>query len=274
VDSRPIGIFDSGVGGLSILQEVRKLLPHENLVYLADGANFPYGELTPERLCQITTGITAFLCRRGVKLVVVACNSATVATLRHLRTTFPQMPFIGVVPVVKTLAAETRTGTIALLSTPATAHSAYLAGLIGEFASDKQVINVGCPELAQLVEQGDRESERTRMLLQHYLAPIRASSADVLGLACTHYPFLRFALQGLLGPGMRVFDSSEPVARRVQAVLAERDALGADQRPHSCFFSTGDQRRFAAIASRLLGITLDHVRIPHMQRGTDTLQQI
>lgn len=252
MDNRPIGMFDSGVGGLSIWRAVRKLLPQESTVFLADSGHVPYGKKTPEELRDLTTRIVRFLRQQDVKLVVVACNTATVHAISHLRATFPEVPFVGVVPVVKTLARFTRAGTIAVLATPATAESAYLAGLIEEFAADKRVINIGCDGLEDLVEVGELRSPRLEELLERYLTPVREGGADVVGLGCTHYPFLRARIKRFLGPNVRVYDPSRPVARRVRQLLAERDAFAENSAPSYRFYTTGDPQLFARVAQRLL----------------------
>ncbi len=252
MDDRPIGFFDSGVGGLTIWRATRKLLPQESLAFLADSGHVPYGEKSPAELRDLTARIVRFLLGLDVKLVVVACNTATVHAIGHLRETFPEIPFVGVVPVVRTLARRTRTGTIAVLSTPATADSPYLAGLVEEFAPDKRVISVGCDGLEDLVEAGEVRTERVGALLERHLAPVRGSGADVVGLGCTHYPFLRKRIKRILGPGVRVYDPSRPVARRVRQLLTERDAFAGNAKPSYRFCTTGDPDQFAAVASKLL----------------------
>jgi glutamate racemase len=259
MDDRPIGFFDSGVGGLTIWRATRKLLPLESLVFLADSGHVPYGEKSPAELRDLTARIVRFLLGLDVKLVVVACNTATVHAIGHLRETFPEIPFVGVVPVVKTLARRTRTGTIAVLSTPATAESPYLAGLIEEFAPDKRVLSVGCDGLEDLVEAGEVRTERVGALLERHLAPVRGSGADVVGLGCTHYPFLRKRIKRILGPGVRVYDPSRPVARRVRQLLTERDALAKKPNPTHRFYTTGDPRQFGAVASKLLRLPVRDV---------------
>jgi glutamate racemase len=201
---------------------------------------------------NLATGIVRFLLGQDVKLVVVACNTATVHALAHLRETFPQVPFVGVVPVVKTLSRRTRSGTIAVLSTPATAASPYLAGLVEEFAPDKCVINVGCDGLEDLIEAGQARTRHATALLERHLTPVRQSKADVVGLGCTHYPFLRRRIKRILGPGVRVYDPSRPVARRVRQLLAEGDAFADHARPAYRFHTTGDPNHFASVASKLL----------------------
>jgi glutamate racemase len=259
VDNRPIGMFDSGVGGLTVWRAARKLLPRESLVFLADSGHVPYGEKSPDELRDLTSRITRFLLSKDVKLVVVACNTATVHCIAHLRETFPELPFVGVVPVVKTLARLTHTGTIAVLSTPATARSPYLAGLIEQFAHDKQVINIGCDGLEDLVEAGDVRTSKTTALLERHLEPVVGSRADVVGLGCTHYPFLRQRIKRILGPGVRVYDPSRPVARRVRQLLAQRAAFGDNERPDYSFYTTGDPELFGRVAGRLLRMAVGDV---------------
>lgn len=253
MDARPIGLFDSGVGGLTIWRAVREILPGERLIYLADTAYFPYGARSAAQLCERTARLTAMLAGQECKLIVVACNTATVAALLHLRASFPQTPFVGVVPVVKVLAERTRTGAIALLSTPGTAASPYLADLVRRFAPDKRLITIGCEGLAEAIEHEGIDHPGTLALLERYLEPVRASGADVLGLGCTHYPFLRPAIERMLGPHVRVYDSATPVARRVASLLAERAARADRTGAAHHFFVTGDATRFATLAGKLLG---------------------
>lgn len=270
MDNRPIGVFDSGVGGLSVWRAIRRLLPQESLAFFADSGHVPYGEKPTEELQDLTGRITAFLLSKDAKLIVVACNTATVHAIAYLREAFPQVPFVGVVPVVKTLARQTRTGTIAVLSTPATSESPYLAALIREFASDKDVINVGCDGLENMVEGGHIRTRATTALLERHLASVKGSRADVVGLGCTHYPFLRARIKSILGPGVRLYDPSRPVARRTRQVLAERDALAQNPAPAYTFYTTGDTSAFADVASKLLRypvrqvgyVDLDAVELP------------
>jgi glutamate racemase len=252
MDNRPIGMFDSGVGGLSIWRATRRLLPQESMIFFADSGHVPYGEKSPQEIHDLTARITRFLLDQDCKVIVAACNTATVHAIAHLRQTFPDVPFVGVVPVVKTLARRTRTGTIAVLSTPSTSRSPYLAGLIREFAPDKKVINIGCDGLENAVEAGEVRTRSTTALLERHLAPVAGSRADVVGLGCTHYPFLRARIKRMLGPRVRLFDPSRPVARRTRDVLRERDALGQNPEPEYRFYTTGDTRLFARVATTLL----------------------
>jgi glutamate racemase len=222
------------------------------MIFFADSGHVPYGEKSTAELHRLTGGITRFLLAQESKIIVVACNTATVHAIGYLREQFPDVPFVGVVPVVKTLARRTRTGTIAVLSTPATSKSPYLAGLIKEFAPDKNVINVGCDGLENAVEAGQVRQRSTTALLERHLAPVTGSKADVVGLGCTHYPFLRSRIKRMLGPRVRLFDPSRPVARRVRQVLRERDALAENNAPEYHFYTTGDPALFGRVATTLL----------------------
>lgn len=265
MDNRPIGLFDSGVGGLSIWRAIRRLLPRESMAFVADSGHVPYGEKSTRELEDLTGRIARFLISKDAKLIVVACNTATVHTIAYLREAFPDVPFVGVVPVVKTLARLTHTGTIAVLSTPATAESPYLAALIREFAPDKRVINVGCDGLENLVEAGQVRTRATVALLERHLAPVKASGADVVGLGCTHYPFLRARIKSMLGPGVRLYDPSRPVARRVRQVLAERGALASNPSPAYTFYTTGDTALFGRVATKLLRYPVRDAGYVHLE---------
>jgi glutamate racemase len=282
VDGRPIGIFDSGVGGLTIWSALRALLPHEALIYLADRGFFPYGDKAPEDLRERSVMVTRALLRAGSKLVVVACNTATVAALAHLRAAYPDVPFVGVVPVVKVLAERTRTGTIAILSTPGTAASPYLADLLARFAAGCTVVNVGCAGLAEAIESCDPHEEVVNALLDRYLRPVQESGADMIGLGCTHYPFAAGRIRAVLGEAVAIVDSAQPVARRVRAVLDERQARAPVRlQPVQRFLTTGDAGSFTAVAQRLLALDLEpaaHIDLdteaplqePHTDAAQDT----
>lgn len=264
MDNRPIGVFDSGVGGLSIWRAIRKLLPQESMDFLADSGHVPYGEKTTAELNGLTSRIAQFLIGRDAKMIVVACNTATVHSIAHLREAFPHVPFVGVVPVVKTLSSRTKTGTIAVLSTPATSKSPYLAGLIQEFAPDKTVVNVGCDGLENAIESGQVRTRSTNALLERHLAPVRDSDADVVGLGCTHYPFLRSRIKSMLGPGVTLFDPSRPVARRVRQLLEANDAFAVNPKPAFRFYTTGNAEVVRRVAAKLLRIpvaSVEHVEL-------------
>jgi len=181
-----IGMFDSGIGGLGVFLDVTRLLPHESIVYVAGNKYFPFGEKTPERLQKISENIVNFLIKQhNVKMVVIACNTASVSSLAYLRSKFT-IPFIGVVPVVKPACELTKTGCVAILSTPVTAGSAYIQELIKKFGHGIRVLSIGCPGLVDIIEAGRVEALELDVLLRELVVPILEQKADIVGLCCTH----------------------------------------------------------------------------------------
>ena len=237
-----LGVFDSGLGGLSVLRELRALLPHQNIVYVADSANVPYGTKTPELIRSRSVAIARFLVEeRHARAVVVACNTATTHAVDLLRRTFSGVPFVGMEPAIKPAAAATRSGVVGVLATDATLDGERFASLTKRHAEGIEVLTQGCPGLVEQVEAGDLSGPRTIDLLQRYTAPLLAGGADTIVLGCTHYPFLRDTLQGLLGPTVTLIDTAAAVARQTARVLAgrhDRDAIGAAGRV--VFFTSGN----------------------------------
>jgi glutamate racemase len=252
MDNRPIGLFDSGVGGLTIWRAVHRLLPQESLVYAADQAYFPYADRGEEELQRRAEAVSGRLIQLGAKLVVVACNTASVGALAHVRRVFPETPFVGVVPVIKTLARVTRTGKIALLCTPSTAKSAYIQMLAAEFAAGKKLRIVPCPRLETLLEEGAFRAPETRRLLEDLLTPLAAGGVDAIGLGCTHYPLVRPLIKRILGSRVRVYEPSRPVARRVRQLLTHMSALAENESPRFDFRTTGRPERLQVIIDRVL----------------------
>lgn len=260
MDTRPIGVFDSGVGGLSVLRELHKLLPKEDFVFLADQAYVPYGEKTADQLCDRSSKITEFLLAKNIKLLVVACNTATCYAIDYLREKF-ELPIVGTVPAIK-LAAEYSKKCIGIISTPATSKSTSLHGLIQAYAKEIKVINTGCPGLENAVEEGDLKSTKVKNLLLKYLWPVTASGADAIVLGCTHYPFLKDTIKNIVGPKMKIIDSGPAIARRVKHLLEVSGSLTANG-GRTIYFTTGDNKSFSGVASQLLkaAISSDHIAI-------------
>jgi glutamate racemase len=252
MNGQPIGIFDSGIGGLSILQELYRRLPTENYVFFADQHNVPYGEKTKEELIALTTRIVKFLLDEQAKMVVVACNTATCYAIETLRTSY-DIPIVGVVPAIKLAAEQTKTNEIALISTPATAKSDYVTDLIQKFAVGKTVARIGCFGLENAVETGKLDSKETAQVLAKYILPLKETNVDQLVLGCTHYPFLKKQISDILGPSVTLIDSGAAVARRVEAVLAEKNIANSSGASETKFFTNGDADRFSEVASSLLG---------------------
>jgi glutamate racemase len=229
----PIGFFDSGIGGLSVWQKVVGLLPHENTLYLADSAHVPYGTKSHEALIRLSEWNTRYLLDHGCKMVVVACNTATSHAIAHLRATFPKTPFVGIEPAVKPAAEKTGTQVIGVLATKGTLTSDIFQVKSQRVAEENhvQVIEQIGRGLVELVESGKAQSPEAEQLLSDLLHPIVRAGADYLVLGCTHYPFLIPTIQKLTGQQLTILDATFPVAKRVEQVLAERQALNPSNEP-------------------------------------------
>ena len=213
-----IGILDSGVGGLSVLREIRELLPGHPLVYLGDSAWCPYGNKPLEDLRARVAEQVDVLLARGASLIVMACNSATIAAVEHLRATSP-VPLVGMEPAVKPAAALTTSGVIGVLATEASLAGEKFHRLVNAHARDLRVITVPCPKFVDLVEAGTLSGPAVEAAVAEYTAPLLAAGADVLVLGCTHYPFLKPALAEAAGPGVTLLDTGPAVAKRVASLL-------------------------------------------------------
>ncbi len=217
--SSPAGIFDSGVGGLSVIRSIWTELPDEELLFLADQAHVPYGPRPLEEVCQFAKEITRFLLDQGAKLVVVACNAASAAALQYLRQTFPQTTFVGMEPAVKPAVEVSQSKVVAVLATPVTFQGQLYASLVDRFAADTLLLQHTCPGLVGQIEAGDLDGPATRQILEEALLPMLAQGADTVVLGCTHYPFVIPLIQQIVGPRVRVIDPAPAVARQVRRIL-------------------------------------------------------
>lgn len=234
-----VGVFDSGVGGLSVLREIRALLPRESLLYVADSGHVPYGEKSADFIRERSHRIAEFLLGQGAKALVLACNTATVAAVADLRERYPQLPIVGMEPAVKPAAAATRSGVVGVLATTGTLKSAKFAALLDRFAGDVRVITQPCPGLVERIEAGDLMGPDTRRLLAGYVEPLLAEGCDTLILGCTHYPFLRPLLHQLVPDSVSLIDTGAAVARQLQRLLDARGLLAAGQAERCRFWSSG-----------------------------------
>lgn len=250
-----IGVFDSGVGGLSVVREIMAQLPGQPIVYLADQAHAPYGQRDLAEIRQLAEGITRFLLARGATIIVVACNTASAAALHWLRGQRPDVPFVGMEPAVKPAAQRTRTRHIGVIATPATFQGELFASLLDRFATDVVVHTQVCPDLVPLVEAGELDSPHTHAAVAGYLAPLLTAGIDELVLGCTHYPFLRPVIEAIVGSEVEIIDPAPAVARQVARVLAQHrgPADEATVTGHR-FFTTGQPERFAAAVRQLIGV--------------------
>ncbi len=257
----PIGIFDSGVGGLTILSSLRQELPYESYIYYGDTAHCPYGARSDAEITELSIQISRFLIEHGVKLIVVACNTASQAALSTLRATFSSIHFVGVVPAVKPAARATKKGRIGIAATNQAARAIYLQQLIDEFAGGIQAYAVGCPELVTLVEKGEFDGPVVEETVKQALEPLLKEDVDVIVLGCTHFPALRPVIERITSNRVQVIDSGAAIARRIHAVL---DAEGlihptSSNHPHTgelLVWCSGDPKAFSNIASKLLGYTV------------------
>ncbi|GAB4302732.1 MAG: glutamate racemase [Thiohalomonadaceae bacterium] len=245
-----IGVFDSGVGGLSVLRAIRELLPAENLLYIADSAHAPYGDLTPARIRERSEHITRHLVERGAKAVVVACNTATAIAVEHLRTLY-SLPIVAIEPAVKPAVHRTSSGTVGVLATSATLASPRYAALLARYGDRARVVAQACPGLVERIEQGDWGGADTRRLLREYLAPLLAAGADQIVLGCTHYPFLRPLIAEIAGPSVEVLETGPAVAAELRRRLLAAGTLQECGRGEVRFLTSGDPQRVAAVLLRL-----------------------
>jgi glutamate racemase len=251
-DDRPLGVFDSGIGGVTVLQEIRTQAPAERCIYFADSQQAPYGTKTPDEIRRRSDAIVSFLQDQNVKAVVVACNAASTNALPYLRERHA-LPFVGLDPGVKPAALITRSGKIGVLTTPATATSERLAHLIEEYAYGATVMTQVCPGVVPLIERGIVDGPEMQELLHEYLSPILEAGADVVVLGCTHYPLLKPVISRMCGPSVNLIDPSAAVARQVRRVLDAR-RLSADQgEGGATFYTTGDPDGFSQVLEILTG---------------------
>ena len=250
----PIGVFDSGLGGLSVWREIVRHFPHENTLYFGDQGHVPYGPRSLEEIRAFSRAITEFLLELGAKLIVVACNTASGAALHHLRDVYPQTPFVGMEPAVKPAAERSNSGAIGVLATPTTFQGALFQRLADRFGQQVTIHTQICPGLVEAIEAGARNAIETRRLLETCLAPLTEHGIDQLVLGCTHYPFLRDTIETILGPAVTVIDPAPAVAVQVGRVLRSHGALNACDSPGShLLYTSGSPAGMREMARTLLG---------------------
>jgi len=252
----PIGIYDSGVGGLSVLRAIRDALPQESLLYVADSAHVPYGEKTPQFVAQRAATLADYFVSCGAKAMVVACNTATAAAIAQLRQRHPGLIIIGVEPAIKPAAHLTQSGVVGVFATTGTLASAKFAALVRREAPEVRILLQPCPEWVRLVEQGVLHGPQAEAAVRGPVAQLREAGADVLVLGCTHFPFPREAIEAAAGPGVPLLETGAPVARRLRHQLQERGLLSAGGPGALRLQTSGAAGALAAQASRLLGQAL------------------
>lgn len=254
IRQQPIGVFDSGLGGLSVAREVRLRLPHEDIVYVADSAYCPYGGRSLDEIRARAVAVTGELLDQGAKLVVAACNTASGAAIELLREMF-DVPIVGLEPAVKPAALGTRSGKIAVLATPATLRTDRFNRLVDNHGAGVDVIKIPCPGFVELVESGEVAGERAVEAVRAVLDPA-IDGADHVVLGCTHYPFLRDVVAEVVGEGVEILDSGAAVARQVERVLRSHSLLRESGEGRFRFLTTGDPLAVAPAVARLWGETI------------------
>lgn len=234
-NNQPIGIFDSGIGGTSIWQEIHHLLPNEKTIYLADSKNAPYGQKTKQEIIDLSIKNTDFLLQLNCKLIVVACNTATTNAIQELRANYT-IPFIGIEPAIKPAATNSKTQTIGILATKGTLNS-ELFHKATEMYQDTKIIEQVGHGLVQLIERGQIDSPEMEQLLRSYLQPMIDANVDYLVLGCSHYPYLIPQIKKILPENIQIIDSGQAVARQTQKILHEKVGLSNLNYPKPVFYS-------------------------------------
>ncbi len=248
-----VGVFDSGVGGLSVLREIRSSLPAQPVLYFADQANVPYGIRQLEEVRTFARGISRYLLELGAELIVVACNTASVAALHTLREEFSPIPFVGMEPAVKPAVEQSQTGRVGVLATEATFHTSMYASVVERFAQGVTLYEDPCPGLVAQVEMGDLSGADTRQILERALLPMMAKGVDTIVMGCTHYPFVIPLIKEIVGEEIRVIDPAPAIARQVRRVLEANNLLAAGKRSASPrFITSGDPEHFQEMLRLLL----------------------
>ncbi len=252
--NQPVGLFDSGIGGLTVAYAIIQQLPEEQLLYFGDTARLPYGTKSPGTIQQYSAGITQFLLDKGAKLIVVACNTASAAALNHLRRQWPEVPFVGMEPAVKPGARATRSGKVGILATAGTFKSQRYSSLMHRFAREVQLLENPCLGLVERIEAGDTDSPEMEAFLRSILEPMLEAGADTFVLGCTHYPFVQPLIEKIVGPEATVINPAPAVARQVERVLSERQALSPKLAGPHRFYVSGHPAPFERMARLLLGV--------------------
>ncbi len=218
----PIGIFDLGIGGLSVLRHIHEQLPAHPIYYVGDQVHVPYGPRTLAEVREFSIGITRFLLAKGARIIVVACNTASAAALHPLRELFPDVPFVGMEPAVKPAASHTHSGYVGVLATPATFQSELFASVVERFAQGVTILQSTCPGLVEEIEAGRVDQPAARKILQEAIEPMLQKGVDSIVLGCTHYPFALKQIREIAGPNVDVIDPSPAIARQTRRVLEQQ----------------------------------------------------
>jgi glutamate racemase len=248
-----IGVLDSGVGGLSVLREIHRLLPNYPTVYFADQVHLPYGPRDPAEIQGFVNHITRFLLEQGAAVIVVACNSASAASLNYLREAYPGVPVVGMEPAVKPAVAATKTGVIGVLTTKATAEGPLYKRVLARYASGVKVITQVAQEFVRIAEENSQNTPESREIIRHYVQPFIDAQADQIALACTHFPFLVPSISEILGPDIHLIDPSPAIARQVARVWPKHLSPVLEA---NTYYTSGDSGTFQQMLKILLQLDI------------------
>lgn len=266
----PIGVFDSGVGGLSVLREIRDALPHENLIYVADSGHAPYGDQPFEFIEGRASAVVRFLLDAGAKAITIACNTATVVAVEKLRAWSP-VPIVAIEPAIKPAAARTRSGVIGVLATRATLASGNVSRLVQQHAAQLEVHLQACSGLVEQVEKGELDSDASRLLVRRYVEPLLAKGVDTLVLGCTHYPFLAPLIRDVAGNDISILDPAPAVARELKRRLAAEGLFSArEQAGGDAFFTSGELAHTQQVMSQLWGRNIHVDMLPTASKNRES----
>lgn len=259
MNNSPIGIYDSGFGGLSVWRELYRALPTESLIYLGDGKNCPYGSLPEEQIRHLAEQSVRVLIDNGCKLVVVACNTATSAAIEYLRERYPEVPFVGLEPAIKPACLQSKTGVVGVVATERSLTGRKFLTTLARYGEGVKVVKAVGEGFVEAVEKNEEGSERTEQLVRAVIEPIIAEGADVIVLGCTHYPFLRDVIQRVVdGRSVEIIDSGEAVEKRVESLLEKYDLRSDEsQEPQYRFLTFADEEYRRRLERKAMSIIAD-----------------
>lgn len=270
----PVGVFDSGIGGVSVLREIRRALPGENLIYVGDSIHLPYGEKSLDEIRQYTVGVVELMKAQGCKLIVIACNTASAAALSYIRQRYPELPVVGMEPAVKPAAEHTRSGIVGVIATTATFQGELFASVVERFASTIEVLQQPCPGLVQQIEAGELDTPKTEEMLRGWLAPMLRQGMDELVLGCTHYPFVLPLIRSICGPNVNVIDPAPAVAKQTMRILESRNLLNKEKlNGETIYYTSGVPSVFQHTLNALTGENALALPLIWNEQGTQLLMK-
>jgi glutamate racemase len=266
----PVGIFDSGIGGVSVLTAIRAELPTVDMIYTGDNFHLPYGEKTMDEIMMYSRGVVEFLKLKGCDVIVIACNTASAAALKKLREEYPEVVFVGMEPAIKPAAEQTQTGVVGVMATTATFQGELFASVVERFANGVKVIQQPCPGLVQQIEAGELQSESTMKMLRGWLEPMKEQNIDRIVLGCTHYPFVKNAIRSILGDGVTIIDPAPAIAKQVRRILDIQHSIPETGEGSVSWFTSGSSAQFANTLMQLTGMK---EKINQLQWSDNKLQE-